>query len=139
MFNSPEIQTAMPTKYCLLTDDSPNIRKIVRRLLERMNFEIDEAENGRIALEKCGQRMPDVIMLDWNMPVMNGIEFLLALRASEGGAAPAVIFCTTECSVDHIRQAMDSGATEYLMKPFDAETLRAKLGSLVPASAIQER
>ena len=130
MFNSPEATTAARRKYCLLTDDSPNIRKIVRRLLEPLNVEIDEAENGQVALEKCLQRMPDVILLDWNMPVMNGLEFIVALRGLPGGATPRVVFCTSECSVDHIRQAIGSGADDYLIKPFDAAMLRANLDVL---------
>jgi two-component system chemotaxis response regulator CheY len=92
-----------------------------------MGFEVDEAENGQIALEKCQQRMPDVVLLDWNMPVMNGLEFLKALRHTEGGRAPAVVFCTTETDVDHIQRAMACGANEYLMKPFDRESLIMKL------------
>jgi two-component system chemotaxis response regulator CheY len=123
----------MQTKYCLLTDDSPTVRKVARRILQGAGFEVDEAENGQIALDKCESRMPDLILLDWNMPIMNGIEFLRSLRRMEGGSTPNVIFCTTENDVDHIREAIEGGANEYLIKPFDADSLRAKLGVLVPA------
>ena len=71
--------------------------------------------------------MPDLILLDWNMPVMTGLEFLINLRASDGGDKPKVVFCTTENDVSHIREAVSAGADEYIMKPFDHETLRLKL------------
>lgn len=112
---------------CLLVDDSSLVRKIARKIFTGLGFEIDEAENGQIALEKCQSRMPDVVLLDWNMPVMDGLEFLKSLRHTEGGRGPAVIFCTTETDVDHIQRALANGANEYLMKPFDQESLIAKL------------
>jgi two-component system, chemotaxis family, chemotaxis protein CheY len=112
---------------CLLVDDSSLVRKIARKILSGAGFEIDEAENGQVALEKCQNRMPNVVLLDWNMPVMDGLEFLKSLRRMDGGREPAVIFCTTEADVDHIQRALASGANEYLMKPFDQESLLAKL------------
>jgi two-component system, chemotaxis family, chemotaxis protein CheY len=120
-------------KLCLIVDDSPTIRKVARRLVAGFGFEIDDAENGQIALEKCRDRAPDVILLDWNMPVMNGLEFLQKLRGAENGKAPRVIFCTTESDVDHIRQAIEAGADEYLMKPFDKVSLTAKLNAVTRA------
>ena len=120
----------MSAKVCLVVDDSPTIRKDARRFLKHTGLDIHEAENGQIALDKCAAEMPDVILLDWNMPVMNGIQFLRHLRASNGGARPKVIFCTTEHDVEHIREAFDAGTDEYLMKPFDAQMLNDKLGNL---------
>jgi two-component system chemotaxis response regulator CheY len=131
VYNSPE--NPRPGKRCLITDDSPIVRKVARRILQNLAFEVDEAENGQIALGKCEQRMPDAILLDWNMPVMNGMEFLRSLRAMDGGSTPTVILCTTEGDVGHIREAIEGGADEYLIKPFDAEMLRAKLGAEIPA------
>lgn len=115
------------SKSCLVADDSAIVRKVARKLLTGLGFEVDEAEDGQVALEKCRKRMPDVVLLDWNMPVMDGLEFLKALRHTEGGKTPAVIFCTTETDVDHIQRAMVCGANEYLMKPFDRESLILKL------------
>ena len=112
---------------CLLVDDSSLVRKIARKIFTGLGFETDEAENGQIALDKCKSRMPDVVLLDWNMPVMDGLEFLKSLRRTEGGREPAVIFCTTETDVDHIQRALANGANEYLMKPFDQDSLVAKL------------
>lgn len=115
------------SKTCLVIDDSATVRRVARKLLTGLGFQVDEAEDGQAALEKCHQRMPDVILLDWNMPVMDGLEFLKALRHTEGGRVPAVIFCTTETDVEHIQKAMAYGANEYLMKPFDRESLISKL------------
>jgi len=114
-------------KSCLIVDDSKVIRTVARRILEKLNFEIEEAPDGQAALEACRRRMPDAILLDWNMPVMNGIDFLRELRGNlEGGAGPIVVFCTTENDMKHIQEAMGAGANEYIMKPFDSEILETK-------------
>jgi two-component system, chemotaxis family, chemotaxis protein CheY len=112
---------------CLIVDDSRVIRKVSRHILENLGFAVDEAENGQEGLEHCEETMPDLILLDWNMPVMNGIDFLRALRQRSGGQAPKVVFCTTENDVGHIREAIAAGANEYVMKPFDIETMQVKL------------
>ncbi len=117
-------------KTCLVVDDSNVIRKVARRILEDLNFEIDEAADGQEALDKCRQGMPDVILLDWNMPVMDGMEFLIALRQEDGGKDPKVVFCTTENDVSHIMKAMRSGANEYIMKPFDKEIVESKFNEI---------
>lgn len=115
-------------KTCLVVDDSKVIRKVARHILETLGFAVEEAEDGRAALDHCtGAGMPDVVLLDWNMPVMSGMEFLRALRRVEGGDVPKVVFCTTENDIAHIRAAIEAGADEYVMKPFDRETLHAKL------------
>lgn len=114
-------------KHCLIVDDSAVIRKIIRRSIEAFGLVCGEAENGSIALDKCKATKPDLIMLDWNMPVMNGIEFLRALRALPNGGTPAVIFCTTENDMSHIQQALEAGANDFIMKPFDADIIRSKL------------
>lgn len=117
-------------KRCLIVDDSRVIRKVARRILEDLNFEISEAADGMEALTACRTAMPDLVLLDWNMPVMNGLDFLKALREETGGAGPVVIFCTTENSMDHITQALSSGANEYIMKPFDSDIIEAKLSEV---------
>jgi two-component system, chemotaxis family, chemotaxis protein CheY len=91
-----------------------------------MDFQIIEAEDGEKALEACKRSLPDAILLDWNMPVMDGYEFLGALRSLPGGDAPKVVFCTTENGVDHISRALEAGANEYIMKPFDKDIVTAK-------------
>lgn len=114
-------------KRCLIVDDSRVIRKVSRHIIESLGFEVEEAENGKDGLDMCDAQMPDLIMLDWNMPVMSGIEFISLLRERPGGDKPKVVFCTTENDVAHIREALGAGADEYVMKPFDHETLQIKL------------
>jgi len=114
-------------KSCLVVDDSKVIRKVARHILETLNFSVDEAEDGREALIRIDAHMPDVVLLDWNMPVMGGIEFLRTLRLRDIENQPKVVFCTTENDAAHIRAAIDAGADEYVMKPFDRETLQSKL------------
>jgi two-component system chemotaxis response regulator CheY len=113
-------------KTCLVVDDSRVIRKIARRILEEMDFQIVEAEDGEQALEVCKQELPEAILLDWNMPVMDGYEFLGNLRRLPGGEQPKVVFCTTENGIDHISRALRAGANEYIMKPFDKDIVAAK-------------
>ena len=111
---------------CLVVDDSSVIRKVARRILEGLDFQITEAEDGQKALEACKRSMPEAVLLDWNMPVMDGYDFLKALRRLPGGEVPKVVFCTTENDVAHIARALSAGANEYIMKPFDKEIVEAK-------------
>jgi two-component system chemotaxis response regulator CheY len=113
-------------KTCLVVDDSSVIRKVARRILEGLDFQISEAENGEEAIEACRQQIPEAILLDWNMPKMDGYEFLRALRRLPGGDKPKVVFCTTENDVAHIARALHAGANEYIMKPFDKDIVEAK-------------
>lgn len=117
---------AYPTRTCLVVDDSRVVRKVARRILESQGFEVREAEDGQAALEACRAIMPDSVLLDWNMPVMNGIEFLKALRQEFGPEQPPVMFCTTENDISFIEQAIEHGAQEFIMKPFDEAILLGK-------------
>ena len=112
---------------CLIVDDSKVVRTLTRRMVEPMGFAIEEAEHGKEALEKCAKAMPDFIMLDWNMPVMDGLEFLKHYRALPGGDVAKIIFCTTENDISQIARAIESGANEYIMKPFDQAILKDKM------------
>ena len=113
-------------KTCLVVDDSSVIRKVARRILEGLDFQIIEAEDGEKALEVCKRGLPDAILLDWNMPNMDGLAFLREMRRLPGGHRPKVVFCTTENDVAHIARALHAGANEYIMKPFDKEIVEAK-------------
>jgi two-component system chemotaxis response regulator CheY len=117
-------------KNCLVVDDSRVIRKVACRILQDLHFDTAEAEDGIAALQSCRQRMPQLILLDWNMPNMNGIEFLKTLRKERNGQSPVVVFCTTENDVAHITEALNAGANEYIMKPFDREIIEAKLAEV---------
>lgn len=116
-------------KHCLLVDDSKMVRIAARQIIRDWGFDITEASNGIEALACCKIRMPDVILLDWTMPEMNGIEFLRRLREMPGGEYPRVLFCTSMTDIDYIQQAIISGADEYIMKPFDAAVLQSKFSS----------
>ena len=111
---------------CLIVDDSRVIRKVVRQILEELHFTTVEAVDGKEALDCCRESMPDAILLDWNMPVMSGIDFLRKLRQEQGGELPVVVFCTTENDIEHITEAIQAGANEYIMKPFDSDILQSK-------------
>ncbi len=113
-------------KTCLIVDDSRMIRRVASRILKELKFNPDEAENGKQAMEICQSTMPDAILLDWNMPVMDGIEFIKTLRRQKNGQKPKVLFCTAERDVIKIAEALDAGADEYIMKPFDSDILIAK-------------
>jgi two-component system, chemotaxis family, chemotaxis protein CheY len=118
------------TRSCLVVDDSRVVRKVARRILEANGFAVAEAGDGQQALDACRAALPDCVLLDWNMPVMDGITFLRALRGEFGPDNPTVIFCTTENDMDHIEMAISSGAQEYIMKPFDEEILIGKLNQV---------
>ena len=111
----------------LVVDDSAVIRKVARRILETLDFSVRDAEDGQKALALCAEEMPSVIVLDWNMPNMDGYDVLKHLRQSPGGDRPKVLFCTTENDVGAIARALRAGADEYIMKPFDREIMMAKL------------
>lgn len=113
-------------KKCLIVDDSKMIRRVATRILKDMRFEASEAENGKEALDLCKLSMPHAVLLDWRMPVMDGFGFLKALRQLPDGDKPVVIFCTAERSVERITEALQNGANEYIMKPFDSDIIESK-------------
>ncbi|MCK5445452.1 MAG: response regulator [Rhodospirillaceae bacterium] len=113
-------------KTCLIVDDSKVIRMVAKKILDELGFGTEEAADGQLALDACKASMPAAVLLDWNMPVMSGIEFLRELRALPNGNDPIVVFCTTENDLDHIQEAMTAGANEYIMKPFDSDIIQAK-------------
>lgn len=117
-------------KTALVVDDSKVVRTVCRRIMEALEYSVEEAENGEEALKACQQSLPQVVLLDWNMPVMNGLEFLKELRQLPGNEETKVIFCTTENELEKIQEGMAAGANEYVMKPFDEEIIRGKLSQL---------
>lgn len=111
---------------CLVVDDSKVVRMVARKILENLEIDVEEAEDGEQAISICRRNMPTSVLLDWNMPVKNGIDFLHDLRAMEGVQQPIVVFCTTENDMAHIEEAMSQGADEFIMKPFDSEIIKSK-------------
>jgi len=114
-------------KTILLVDDSRAVRMAGKRIVTNLGFDALEAEDGEIALKAVRENEVDVVLLDWNMPVMNGLEFLKALRGDVTLYQPTVIMCTTENDMPRIIEAMQSGANEYIMKPFTEDIVRGKL------------
>ena len=124
------VETPAMSRTCLVVDDSRVVRKVARRILEAHGFTVAEAGDGKQALESCRASMPDCILLDWNMPVMDGLTFLKAVRSEFGPANPPVVFCTTENDLSRIVEAIEHGAQEYIMKPFDEDILLGKFAQV---------
>jgi len=121
---------------CLIVDDSSVVRKVARRIVEKFGYTVAEAADGTDALDYVNANpMPDAILLDWNMPQMQGIDFLESLRKMPGGKAPKVVFCTTENDLQKISRALWAGADEYIMKPFDEDILATKFATVGLKSA----
>ena len=116
----------MSQQACLIVDDSRMVRRVAARIVRELDFASEEAENGQEAIEQCRIKMPDAILLDWNMPVMDGLTFIKRLRSEAGGDKPTVIFCSAERDVNKIAEALDAGADEYVMKPFDSDIIQSK-------------
>lgn len=117
-------------RQCLIVDDSRMIRKVSRRIVEGLGYAVTEAENGEEGLARCKASMPDLVITDWNMPVMTGIEFVTALRAIPADRQPRVVFCTTNSGAKDIHKGIDAGADEYVIKPFDETALLTKLQAI---------
>src|SRR5260370_29556309 len=100
---------------CLVVDDSSVIRKVARRILEGLDFQIVEAEDGEKALEVCKRAMPEAVLLDWNISVMEGHEFLGKLRRMPVGGAPKVVFWTTQKDVAHIARGLHVCPHEHII------------------------
>lgn len=120
----------MDLKTCLIVDDSRIIRKVARRILEGLNFDVQEAADGAEALTLCSGTLPQTILLDWHMPVMDGLAFLQRLRERPEGHKVKVLVCSVENRADRIAEALDAGADDYVMKPFDGEILQSKLAEV---------
>jgi two-component system chemotaxis response regulator CheY len=115
----------------LIIDDSGAMRSILRQYMRELNYEVVEARDGREALERCEQTPDlDVALVDWNMPVMNGLEFVQALRAQKKYSSVKLLMVTTENDATHVEAALGAGANEFLMKPFTYEVLEGKMALL---------
>lgn len=115
---------------CLIVDDSRMIRKVARRIVESVGYAVVEAENGEEGLARCRAAMPHLVITDWNMPVMSGIDFVTALRAIPTERRPRVVFCTTNSGARDIHKGIEAGADEYVIKPFDDASLVSRLQAI---------
>jgi two-component system chemotaxis response regulator CheY len=114
--------------HALVVDDSRTTRRLISEIMSSLDFQVTEAADGRDALDQL-QKLTntDVVLVDWNMPIMNGIEFVKAVRSDSRYANLPLLMVTTETEMEQIAQAFVAGVNEYLMKPFDAEMVRDKL------------
>lgn len=128
----------MNALHALVVDDSSTMRSILSSQLEQLRFECVAAGTGEEALAvlRKGYR-PELIVVDWNMPIMSGLELIGAVRSESEYDDSKILVVTSQCSLDQIAAALDAGADEYLFKPFDEDMLRHKLEllTLVPLSA----
>lgn len=130
---APAMPAPAPTarsRQCLIVDDSRVVRKVSRAIVESVGYQVIEAENGEEALARCRAAMPDLVLLDWDMPVMTGIEFITELRKIDCPVPPKAVFCTSKSGVHDIHRGIGAGADEYVTKPFDRESLLAKLANI---------
>ena len=117
--------------HALVIDDSRALRRILGDMLKQLGFTISDAGNGREALELLMRsENPDIVLVDWNMPEMNGLEFVQAVRKIERFAAMPLMMVTTETEFEQMASALDAGANEYVMKPFTKECIADKLAIL---------
>jgi two-component system chemotaxis response regulator CheY len=120
----------------LVIDDSRAIRVILSRLLKEVGFEVAEACHGRDALDQLAAHgAVELALVDWNMPEMNGLEFVRAVRTDRAHASMKVVMVTTEAEIARMTMALEAGADEYVMKPFTADALKDKLALLGFAAA----
>lgn len=115
----------------LVIDDSSTMRLILTRFLGKMGFEVVEAKNGREALERLREMgQLDLVLVDWNMPEMNGVDFVKSVRADRSFDNLPLVMVTTNSELEHVAEALEAGANEYVMKPFTMDVIREKLGLL---------
>lgn len=120
----------LSVRLCLIVDDSRIIRKVARRILEGLCFDVAEAADGIEGLEQCNRLMPDLILLDWRMPIMDGMDFLQQLKKLPESKRAKVLFCSMETDPISIARALEAGADDYVMKPFDGDILQSKIDEI---------
>lgn len=120
----------LSVRLCLIVDDSRIIRKVARRILEGLDFDVAEAADGIEGLEQCNRLMPDLVLVDWHMPMMDGMDFLHQLKKLPDGKRAKVLFCSMETDPACIARALEAGADDYVMKPFDGDILHSKIDEI---------
>ena len=124
----------MPDPYVkvLAVDDFPTMRRIVKTLLRQLGYNnVAEAEDGQVALAKLKQEKFDLVLLDWNMPRMTGLELLKAIRADDNLQNTPVVMITAEGRKEDVLEAVKAGVNNFIVKPFTAETLEEKLNKVL--------
>jgi two-component system chemotaxis response regulator CheY len=122
---------ADPNMKIMVVDDMSTMRRIVRNVLKQLGFtNVEEAENGKEALEKLKGEPYGFVVSDWNMPVMTGIDMLRAIRADEALKQIPVLMVTAEAQKENIIEAVQAGVSNYIVKPFTAEALQDKMAKI---------
>ena len=122
-----------PDLEILVVDDAATMRRIVKGLLRELGFKnMREAENGSMALEELKKKKADLVVSDWNMPVMTGIDLLRAIRADDQLKSTPVLMVTAEAKKENLIEAVQAGVTNYIVKPFTAKVLEEKLNKIFP-------
>ncbi len=122
---------ADPNMKVLVVDDMVTMRRIVKNILKQLGFgNLDEAENGQEALQKLRADTFGFVVSDWNMPVMTGIDMLRAIRADEKLKTIPVLMVTAEAQQSNLIEAVQAGVSNYIVKPFTAETMQEKIGKI---------
>ncbi len=115
----------------LVIDDSRAVRLIIGKILRELGMDVIEAANGREALQRMTEHSDvELVLVDWNMPVMNGLDYIRAVRSQRQYDAVRIMMVTSEAEQEQVCRALEAGANEYLMKPFTKEVLIAKLSLL---------
>ena len=112
---------------CLIADDSKIIRMVLNKIMTNLGFDVVEAEDGEDVVKQWRQMPIDLIIMDWRLPVMEGIDVLYMIRSNPKMQQPKIIFCSSLKKKKKIREALQGGADDYIMKPFDEEIIESKI------------
>ena len=115
---------------CLIADDAKIIRMLLTKIMENFGFDVIEAEDGEEIISLAKDNTPELIIMDWHLPAMEGIDVLYKIRSIKKMKQPKIIFCSSIVDTDRIREALDGGADDFIIKPFDEEIIRTKLDIL---------
>jgi len=121
------VASVVNSRRALVVDDSRAMRAVLRIMLEPLGFGVQEAESGSVALEAIRGAAPELVLLDWNMPGLSGLDCVRSLRGDRAWDGVKILMVTTEVDLEHVKEALKAGAQEYLMKPFTVDTLKEKL------------
>ena len=112
---------------CLIADDSKVIRMILSKIMNNLKFDVIEAEDGEEVVELCETNEPELVIMDTKLPILEGIDALYKIRNMQRITQPKIVLCSSVTDPDRIREALDGGADDYIMKPFDEEIIVSKL------------
>lgn len=112
---------------CIVADDSKIMRMLLSKIMENFGYTVDEAEDGEDLLEQCAKNMPDLIISDWQLPLIDGIDVLYKIRSDKKVKQPVFMFCSYLKDRDIMKQAVAGGADDFIMRPFDEDIIASKL------------